>query len=372
MPPSHLRPKIVVLFFAKALGLFALARQVTRRRLRILCYHGGCIGDELGYNPKLFCSTDTFRQRIAWLQRKGFNIVSLDDAVRTPNASRGKLDTVITFDDGWYSTGRELLPVLAERGIPSTLYLCTQHFLEGWPVLNVATRYLLWKAPRQVVTVRGIGPEVDGEHDLAQPAVREALARAVVAALGPSAQDRQSVCDALERLGACIGVDRAALALDSRRFDYMTADEVRAAAGTGCAIELHGHAHYYPRGAPEQFRTDLALCEAAIVALGLPKPRHYCYPSGSFDDAAAGVLSDLGILSATTCVPGLIADTAPPHAAYLPRFLDGESIHRLEFEAEMSGFTDFLRRAMRAPVSQPGAKTPAESGPMPVAGAAPK
>lgn len=343
---TSFRPKIAILFLARSLGLFALARGLTSRRLRILCYHGGCLGDELGYNPKLFCSTSTFRKRIDWLARKRFRFVGLDEAIRTPQGQRGRLDTVITFDDGWYSTGSELLPVLAERAIPSTLYLCTQHFLEGWPVLNVSTRYLLWKAPRARVNLAGFGPGVDGAHDLETQGGREVLARAFVASLAPLATDRPTVCEALERLGAAVGVDAATLALDSRRFEYMRAEELQQAAAAGCAIELHGHEHLYPQGAPERFRADLQRCGEVITGIGLPKPRHYCYPSGSFDDGAAPVLAERAVLSATTCLPGLAADTSAPKAFYLPRFLDGESIHPLEFEAEMSGFSEFLRRCV--------------------------
>jgi len=344
---SHLfRPKIAVLYIARLLGMFTLARRLTAHRLRILCYHGGCIGDELGYNPKLFCSTETFRKRMDWLVRKSFRFVSLDQAARTPAGQRKQLETVITFDDGWYSTGHSLLPVLAERGIPSTLYLCTQHYLEGWPVLNVTTRYLVWKAPRKTIQLSGFGPGVDGSHDLNDVAARENLARAFVGMLAPQADSRATVCSALERFGAALGVDARTLALDSRRFEYMRPEEVRQAAASGCAIELHGHQHVYPLGDPERFRADLKRCDEVITDIGLPKPRHFCYPSGSFDQGAAAVLADRGIASATTCIPGLAGDTAAPAVYYLPRFLDGESIHPLEFEAEMSGFADFLRRCV--------------------------
>lgn len=346
------RPKIAVLLVARSLGLFAVARRLTSRQLRILCYHGGCLGDERDYNPKLFCSTATFRERIHWLQRKGFHVVSLDEAMQTPPAERGRLHTVITFDDGWHSTGSELLPLLAERGMPSTLYLCTQHFLEGWPVLNVATRYLLWKAVHQRVELAGFGVEVDGKHDLASPIARERLAQAFVGSQAPLLRDGEAVRAALERLAAAVGVSADALALASRRFSYMTADELLAAGATGCAIELHGHEHRYPRGAPELFRADLRRCEEVIVGLGLPRPHHYCYPSGAFDESAAAVLAERQIISATTCLPGLVGENAPPRAYYLPRFLDGESIHPLEFEAEMSGFADFLRRCVNV-VRQP-------------------
>jgi len=54
----------------------------------------------------------------------------------------------------------------------------------------------------------------------------------------------------------------------------------------------------------------------------------------------------LEIDSATTCIPGLIESTQGNRKYYLPRFLDGENVHMLEFEAEMSGFSYVLRRAV--------------------------
>lgn len=345
--PTGFRPKIAVLWLARSLGMFALARRLTASRLRILCYHGGRIGDEHRYNPKLFCSAEAFRARLDWLQRAGFRIVSLDQAVATPPDRRAPLETVITFDDGWYSTGSTLLPLLAERGLPSTLYLCTQHFLEGWPVLNVSTRYILWKSPRKTIRIEGFGAGIDGDHDLSDAAARDKLVRAFVSGVAASATSRAQVCDALERLAACVGIDPASLELDSRRFEYMTAEELRAASADGCAIELHGHVHDYPRGDPERFRADLARCDEVIRDTGLPAPRHYCYPSGAYDAGAAAVLAERKVASATTCVPGLVDGAAAPDCYYLPRFLDGENIHPLEFQAELSGFSDFLRRLLK-------------------------
>lgn len=340
------RPKIAALRLARSLGMFALARRLTASRLRILCYHGGRIGDEHRYNPKLFCSAETFRARLDWLQQAGFRIVSLDQAVATSPSRRAPLETVITFDDGWYSTGSTLLPLLAERGLPSTLYLCTQHFLEGWPVLSVCTRYILWKSARTPLRVEGFGASVDGEYDLRNDAARDALIRTFIENVAATARNRAAVCRELERLAACAGIDPAALDLDSRRFDYMSREELHAAAASGCAIELHGHVHVYPSGDPERFRGDLAKCDEVIRGAGLPAPRHYCYPSGGHDAGAAAVLAECAVASATTCVPGLVDGAGAPECYYLPRFLDGESIHPLEFEAELSGFSDFLRRLL--------------------------
>ena len=45
--------------------------------------------------------------------------------------------------------------------------------------------------------------------------------------------------------------------------------------------------------------------------------------------------------TATTCEPGLNSPSTPRLS--LHRFLDGEDITQIEFEAEVSGFTELLR-----------------------------
>ena len=109
----------------RPVGLFALARHLTRHRVRILCFHGGSLGDEHRFNPLLFCTGEHLARRLAWMDAHGFSWVSLPAAtdMLKGTAPRPRLPVVLTFDDGWYSTYSALLPVLARHGVPSTLYL---------------------------------------------------------------------------------------------------------------------------------------------------------------------------------------------------------------------------------------------------------
>jgi len=54
------------------------------------------------------------------------------------------------------------------------------------------------------------------------------------------------------------------------------------------------------------------------------------------------ILRVTGIQSAVTCEAGLNYTDTNPYRLY--RFLDGENITQLEFEAEMSGFLEIFRR----------------------------
>lgn len=338
--------KIVMLYIARLFGFFALARYVTRRQLRILCYHGGVIGDESRYNPKLFSSAAALRERMQWLKRHGFHFLSLDEATGIPNAAKSlqSLPVVITFDDGWYSTVSQLLPVLSGMAIPSTLYLSTEQYLRSFPVPGVTVRYTIWKARPAWVAITGF-EGADGDYDLSQERDRDQLANAITRWIVKSTSSREEFHEALTRFAACLGVPENALQLDTRRFDYITREEMLQLKGQGCQVELHGHVHRYPKGDAAAFKDDLRICRQVITDAGLPEPKHYCYPSGSFDTMAGEVLGQMDLVSATTCMPGLIRAGTPRF--YLPRFLDGGSIHPLEFEAEMSGLLHLLRSALR-------------------------
>lgn len=340
--------KLAIYFVARAVGLFALCRLWTRSRIRILGYHGACLGDECDYNPFLFIQIETFRRRVEWLLKKKFNVISLQQAVDVldGNIDVGRLPTVITFDDGWHSTATDLIPILAENDLPSTLYLHTSHFQEDWPVLAVTVNYLIWKSNRPSIEIKDLGASIDGVYPVDVSEGRELFHQKIGRWLLNPPATRESVIDRLHHLADTMAIDVDELALDARRFDYMPPDLLLQLPQFGCAVEMHGHHHRYPAGDPDAFAADLIACREVILNLGLQEPRHYCYPSGNFDAAAEGVLNALGVKSAMTCRPGLLPrKNGGAMRAFLPRFLDSEHIDMLTFQAELSGFADMLRRA---------------------------
>ncbi|MFC5510932.1 polysaccharide deacetylase family protein [Massilia jejuensis] len=336
--------KQTVLRVARAAGVFALTRMATRKYPRILCYHGGNLGDERLYNPKLFCTPEQLRQRLDWLRAKGFAPVTLDQIAAGGVPGHG-IPVAVTLDDGWYSSWHDLLPLLAEYGHRPALYLHTEAYEAGAPIVAVSLRYLLWKAGPVQVVVQGIAPAVDGPVDLADAAQRRRLCGAAEDWLAQ--QPRAQVAGCLERLGNALGVSPAQLDLASRRFSYMDVAELRAASAGGCSIELHGHVHEYVPGQDARNRANIEHCRAVIEAAGLPRAVHYCYPSGAFDAGAAAVMRAAGVATATTCVPGLVKLQDADARFFLPRFLDGGNVSMIEFEAEMSGVLQLLRALTR-------------------------
>ena len=232
--------------------------------------------------------------------------------------------------------------------MPSTLYLSTKHFQDGHVVIPVLLNYLLWKSTASTVVVADCDCALDGRYDLRDQQQRRNFEHRALGWLERISAAKADVDAAMLQLAALLGIATGELGLSSRRFSYLSAQELQQWSARGCSIELHGHVHSYPCGQAEQFKADLQACFTAIAAIGLPTPHHYCYPAGVFDEHAAPVLRSLGVLTATTCIPGLVTRLDGDRCFYLPRFLDGENITMLEFEAEMSGFAELLRGARRA------------------------
>lgn len=81
----------------------------------ILTYHSI---DESG--SVISISEEVFREQIAWLARSHVRVVALDTLMRMPSDA----DAVsLTFDDAFVSFGDVAAPLLADHGMPSTLFV---------------------------------------------------------------------------------------------------------------------------------------------------------------------------------------------------------------------------------------------------------
>jgi len=81
----------------------------------ILTYHSI---DESG--SVISIAEDVFREQIAWLARSKVRVVTLDTLMRMPSDADA---VALTFDDGFVSFGDVAAPLLADHGMPSTLFV---------------------------------------------------------------------------------------------------------------------------------------------------------------------------------------------------------------------------------------------------------
>jgi peptidoglycan/xylan/chitin deacetylase (PgdA/CDA1 family) len=115
----------------KALGLCGgalIARQVTRRRPRILMYHG--LTHDRDIRDWTQVHVDDFHAQMDYL-KSAYHPISLEklvDSLETGDIPPRAV--AVTFDDGYKSNYELALPILREVGIPATIFV-TSGFVSG-------------------------------------------------------------------------------------------------------------------------------------------------------------------------------------------------------------------------------------------------
>ena len=330
-----------VLRISKALGLFRLARRLRPGGLRILCYHSVAMEDEHTFHPKMFVSSRTLENRLAFLAGHGFPVLPLGEAMnRLRDGTLPPGATAITFDDALYSTYRLAWPILQRFSAPATLYVTTYYVAKGAPVFGLLVEYMFWRTRRGSLDVSGLGLPSSGAIVLTDPASKARAVEEIVEHGETRCNEEQR--GALARaLAERLEIDYDTLARE-RRFNLMTPEEIHDLDARGLDVQAHTHRHQFPEDEAAA-RRELVDNRALLEPLTGKRLEHFCYPSGFWSERHWPWLVSAGFKTATTCEPGFNYPETPPLA--LRRFLDGEHISELEFEAEMSGYKEIFRRA---------------------------
>ncbi len=331
--------KVRLLYLLRALGVFQLARYLTRHKVRVLAYHGIWLGSG-HFGNYLYMSAETFASRMRLLQRSPYRALPLSalvDGTELPDSS-----LVITIDDGWYGTYKHMLPALEAAGLPATIYVTSYYSDARRPVYEVMLRYLVTKAEPGTYRASDLpGYGLDGQWNLTADTGRDALLAQL-----------QKVCDTFEQdedgqrfsraVAGWLGVDYEPLIHD-RVFDIMNRDEVADMAARGFDIQLHTHRHRVKADGQYCVADEVRDNRASLEALVDQPLVHFCYPSGEFDPHMPAVLQDTGVVSATTTRQGLFQPGTD--AFTIPRLFDGEAVTEIEFEAELAGLGELVRAA---------------------------
>jgi peptidoglycan/xylan/chitin deacetylase (PgdA/CDA1 family) len=328
---------------SRAIGLNRLARRLTRRGLRVLCYHGIWSGHskENRWNF-LYMSPQRFAGRMRRLTELGYPVLPLGEALQRVQQGTLPANAVaITIDDGWHSTGEFMVPVLQKLQLPATIYLTTYYVEKGSPVFDVALAQLVYRTSKLALRLSDIGFSSEVEFILSD-GIQRTLCVAHIKRLAnalPSAEVRLKL---LGIVAARLEVDLEAV-LAGRPFHLMSPEDVRQAASGFIDFQLHTHRHRISLGDQNTLAQEIEDNRQALDRLLGPSSQrvHFCYPSGIFRPDCADILRQAGVVSATTTDSGFVWQDSNPYA--LPRILDGESVSDAEFEAELSGLLEISR-----------------------------
>ncbi|WP_372654673.1 polysaccharide deacetylase family protein [Halobacteriovorax sp.] len=319
--------KIFIFKILKIVGVFNLTLFLTRKKLRIFCYHGLSYEDEHLFIPSLFIAQDTFLRRMKILKKYNINVLKLNDAhEKNIRAEINKPSAVLTFDDGFISTFELALPILEEYSYDSTIYITSYYQKYQNPIFRLAVRYFFWKKKPTRELVKKLDLPVKN-HKMWE-----------IIKYGETELKENERQELLEKIRITFGVE-ISKNLESKFMKLDTNKNILEAYKNGVDIQLHTHRHRLPIER-EQCEKEILENKAYLKELLGVELDHFCYPSGIWSPEHLPILKDLGVKTATTCDPALINPSTDPLA--YPRFLDSDEKTDIEFEADLCGITHIL------------------------------
>lgn len=330
---------------ARAAGVQKLVRDSAwrRHRVAILCYHGVSLVDEHEWDSSLFVRQDFLARRLEFLQRGGYNVLPLDEAVtRLYQRSLPPRSVVLTFDDGNHDFLARAIPVMKEYEVPATVYLTTYYAENDFAVFDVMARYIIWKGRMRVPAIAPLMKDLDLEERTGWEDASNDLVRAVKYGNWSALAKEQL----LYRLAEALEVDYDAL-VEARVLRIMTPAEVSQTAELGFDVQLHTHRHRTP-SEETLFQREIRDNAKAIERMTGRTPNHFCYPQGWVEPEFVPWLADLGVRSATTTRTGLASPSSDP--LLLPRIIDHPGLSSEEFESALTGVAAFFPKRPSRPL----------------------
>ncbi|MCP4547870.1 MAG: polysaccharide deacetylase family protein [bacterium] len=310
------------------LGLNALYRHLNRDKGIILWYHGICRDDFdylEGFGAR-HLSVSIFRKQVMHLKRAGYRFITMSEMCDRleRGESLGRCVT-LTFDDGFRNVIEKAYPLMRELGLKGCFYLVTDQMKSGDILWTDRVDVAVLDCDESSLSFRFRGEE------LTYPlATRRQKVQTVIDIKGrlkslPD-QERQ------EHMEQFAAVDPAKAPPEFLFADW---DEIRALDPR--ILEPGSHTRRHPSCArltgDEQYADELGESKRVIEAETGQAVRHFCYPSGSYNDETVRQVKRFGYDSAVTTDFGFVKGGDDP--LLLPRISFSENF-RL-FKAYISG-----------------------------------
>lgn len=278
------------------------------------------------------------------VRARGYDIVSLDDAVRRLRAGDpARRFACFTFDDGYHDVASEALPVFERHNAPFALYVTTGH---------PERKTVMWWSVLEDI-VRGneqVEAEVSGRRVRLAADTPAGKYRAFEAIYWPlRALPHAAQYEAILKLADRYHVDTLAPV----RATAISWDAIQTlAASPLVTIGVHTVNHYtLSKLPPDAVRDEAQRARHEIGDRIGRDPRHFCYPYGDRGSAARRefeLIRELGFLSATTTRKGVLFPEHAHHLHALPRVSLNGDYQRLRYvDAFLTGAPFALARGFR-------------------------
>jgi peptidoglycan/xylan/chitin deacetylase (PgdA/CDA1 family) len=284
--------------------------KLSRGGAVVLMYHSVAGDAEADFvDPAFRMAPDRFRRQMAFLA-KHRRVVSLDElTAELAQGSNPEAGTVvITFDDGYLDNLKYAAPILAEYGLPATLYVPTSYIDRGLSQLGDRLYSMLRSRTRDVIAEPRMGKLTLGDPHSVSEVFRRIASELIVLPL----LERQALLDALEsELKPTAQAPRLTLSWDELRELQERFERFEVGSHSRDHVDLALRTEEEGREAIHTSRDRIAeqLGEA---------PRHFCFPFNRGSATQRKTVREAGFASAM-CSGASELITAGSDPYHLPR-----------------------------------------------------
>ncbi len=256
-------------------GVYAIMRFLTRKKVIILMYHGVTASD----NSMKNCDTrHVHRARFLWqieYLKKHYSFISFNDFMDWRSGKIKELPSnpvILTFDDGYKNNYTQLFPILEKNQIPAMIYLLTGMIGKKSVADSNTIQYCITKTKKEKIII-------DGEaYTLRTPKERMTTVH-VLRALAEKKESLERFLEEIKRETAVL-----CTLTEDEEYGFMTWEECHAVQKKGISFGSHTHSH------PNLTRIEVKSCHQelkqakAIINQKLGTCIHFCYPYGAYND----------------------------------------------------------------------------------------
>ena len=251
---------------------------------------------------------------IRHVRDRGYELVSLAEAVERTKAPRPRPFAVFTIDDGYRDNLVHAWPVFRRHNCPFTIFIA--------PAITDGICELWWRGLEDVIAgdtrfkarIGGVAVKLETRTDAQKQAAFDQVYWPVRSL--PEREQRRWIREFCKAHGVNLDVQCRAQAMDWQELRTIAADPL-------CTIGAHTTHHYALArlGEQEALREVTELRDRIAAELG-KMPRFFAYPYG--DETSAGprdfeLIRKAGFLAAVTTRRGLIFTQHRNHLTALPR-----------------------------------------------------
>jgi len=281
----------------RALGVCGAAGAYVRlARVRgavVLMYHSVPDGEAARWiDPRNAVAPDVFRAQMRFLaaHRRVVSMTRLADLLDAGEAPEPGT-VVLTFDDGYLDNLEVVAPVLAELGLPATLFLPTA-YVAGGEIQWVDRLYAAFRARSRSRLARADGAASETWNLDASPDARAAYASLCATLIDASREERRRILDSVdEQLAPSASPPRLTL-------DW---SEVRRIVARFPGFEIGGHSVGHVNLArldAESCRREILGCAKDIERETGRRPDHFSFPYGRATREACRIAAECGFRAA--------------------------------------------------------------------------